>query len=195
MSRSRGRRRTGSLLFLAPIAAVGVLVVFALVSAFWSSSGTIVVRALADNGKGGTIELHVQATLDGNVVLTPYNASEPQGVHTVTFPAVEWYVTPLPHTFTLTGGKTAYAVGVYEPARVVIGVSLAGFNQTTVEALHNVTPVEWFNVGTAYVTLSIGGVGDVGLAPGQGYTTIFQKAGVATFDLLEGQASGNVTVS
>lgn len=174
---------------------MGILVVFALVSVFLSSSGTIVVRALADNGKGGTTELHVQATLNGNAVLTPYNASQPQGPYTVTFPAVKWYVTPLPHTLTLTAGKTAYAVGVYEPVRVVIGVSLAGFNQTSVEALHNVTPVEWFNVGTEYVTLSIGGVGSVGLAPGQGYTTVFQKAGVSTFDLLEAKASGNVTVS
>jgi hypothetical protein len=180
---------------MVPIVIVGAAVFYALVTSVGPGTGTLVVNAYLENGSGGTSEIRVQATVDGNSVLTPYNATMTQGPYTVTFPQVKWYVTPPEHSLVLESGKTAYAVGIYTPIKVVIGVSQQGFNDTEAAALHSVTPVEWVNTGTTSVTLSVGGVGDFALAPGQGFTWVFQTAGTSTFSIIGTQISGKITIS
>lgn len=189
------RSRKGSLLFLLPIAVVGVVVVYALVSTTISQNGTLVVEAYSKGNSGSMTPLMVSAHVGGQSGVTPFNLTLAQGAYTVEFPVLKWYVTPANHTLFLDSGKTAYAVGIYSPEKVVIGASVDGFNVTSPLALHNVTPVEWTNTGGQYVVISIDSVGAVGLAPGQTYTDVFKSAGSYSYSIIDSSIKGTVTVT
>lgn len=193
MKSPKRRRRLGIFFFAVPVVVIGVLAAFAALTTFGVQNGTIVVRATGNVGSGPVV-LSVAATLNGRTIETPYSATLPAGSYTVVFSAVNWYVTPPPHAFTLEGGKTAYAVGIYNPTKEVIGISQAGFNQSAVGALHGVTPVVWANTGSQYVVVVISGTGNVGIAPGQTYSKVFSVPGTYEFSLLNTNLSGQVTV-
>ncbi|MDG6909831.1 MAG: hypothetical protein JRN08_05635 [Nitrososphaerota archaeon] len=189
MKNSRKSRRKGTLAFLIPMVIFVVIVIFGIAYAFGPQQGTIVIRAVY-----GTEELHVTATLNGQQVQTPYNATVTQGYYNVVFPPLQWYVAPPAHALTLGAGKTAYAVGVYTAAKVAVGVTPGGFNQTAVGALHGVTPVAWVNTGTQEVVVVVSGVGSVDLVPGQAHSVVFAAAGVYGFHILDTSITGTVTV-
>ena len=183
------------LLFLIPIVVIGGLVAYALVGAVFFQNGTLVVKAYSESSAGSVSPLHVSASISGRSELTPFNLSLPQGPYIVEFQSLRWYVTPANHSLFLDSGKTAYAVGIYSPVKVVIGASASGFNATTSSALHGVTPVEWTNIGSTYLVVDVETVGTLGLAPGQSYTAIFKTAGSYSYAISGSTSGGTISVS
>ena len=195
MRKHRKSRRLGRFLLLIPIAVFGIIVLLSLQYFAGPGNGVLVVEAHGIGASGGTTQLSVPATVNGRSIQTPYNATLPVGEYAVEFQAVKWYVTPPNDTVYVLGAKTAYAIGDYLPLKDMVGVTESGFNQTAIQALHGVTPVEWVNLESGYVTLHITQIGTIVLGPGENYTTIFTAPGEYTYAIFGTTISGTASVT
>jgi hypothetical protein len=193
LKRTRKSGRFGTLLFLAPTAAIMLIVLIGLVSNEASTTGVLVVEALSSGKYSPAVPLQVSATVGTVTHLTPFNITVGAGEQTVVFGTLSWYLAPAPKSVVVVGGKTAYAVGIYFPIVRVITFNRDGFNSTAVTALHGVTPVVWINDGTVGVTLVITPNTRVYLQPSQNYTMVFKSAGTYGFSIFNTDFGGSVT--
>jgi hypothetical protein len=183
--KSRYNSRVGRFLFFVPAIIIVILVVYAYIQL--NSPGTLIISAEDANGN----QLKVHATVNGNTVTTPTKLPLSQGSYTVDFATVTWYYPPASRNVAVDPGQTVYAVGFYQPETVFVQVTPAGFNVTTIAALHAVTPVKMINPTNSFVQISGGPFPNVGLNPGQTYTYMFPTAGTFEFN----EYSGNVTLT
>ena len=109
----------------------------------------------------------------------------PRGPDVVSFGTIPWYYPPTARDVTITPGYQTYAVGSYQPETKFVQVTVSGFNETTVAALHGVTPVTWINPSSSLVTFSGGPFQQVRLESGQSYTYTFTTP--ETFEILRRQ--------
>ena len=186
-------RKAGKLIFFIPVAAVILLVLFGLVSYVADESGTLVVEAVSSTRySAAKLELRVPFSVGTTAGATPYNLSLPIGSYTVTYGAVQWFYTPAPRTVSVAGGKTVYAIAVYDPVQEGVTITQNGFNDTRVGALHAVTPVVWINHTNATVVLVLGSIGNIPIAPSLNYTHVFGSKGTYAFSLTNQAFSGEV---
>lgn len=117
-----------------------------------------------------------------------------QGTYTVVFSSVKWYSTPLPRTVSVLAGKTAYALGVYDP--IVKGVSIEGsrFNATTTSVKHGVTPFVLINKMSSFAVVQGGPTGTIIIQSAKNFTYVFQNAGTYTLTL-SGTSAPDLTVA
>ena len=115
---------------LIPVVVFGVMVILAFNYFNGPGNGTLIIEAQSQGTGGGASQLYVAVTVNGVTYLTPHNVTLPQGPYTVDFPSASWYTSPAPRTINVLGGRTAYAIGVYVPNTVVVGVSKGGINVT-----------------------------------------------------------------
>ena len=191
--RKRGRDRFGRLVFFIPILIVLLLVAFALWSGATGTSGVLMVRA--QSASSASTSLPASVSVNGETSTVPFNLTLAQGSYVVTFNPLGWYTAPPPETVVVPAGKTSYAVGVYTPVERVVAISNDGFNQTSITALHGVTPVVWVNEAGSPVVLDVQGVKAVPLEAGQNYTQVFQSAGKFAYSIFNTSEQGRVTVS
>ena len=180
-------------MFFIPILIVLFLIALALLSGATGTTGVLVVHA--QSSASSSTQLRVSAKVNGETLTTPFNLTLNQGSYVVDFNPLTWYTAPIPETILLSAGKTAYAVGVYTPVERTIAISSNGFNQTSVTALHGVTPLVWMNEAGFPLVLDVQGLQAVPLQAGQNYTHVFQSAGKFSFSIFETSAQGLVTVS
>jgi hypothetical protein len=173
--KSKYSSRLGKLFFIIPIVIIGSLVVYAFVEL--NAPGTVIVTAETTAG----VELHVEATIDGKTGQTPWTLSLPQGNYIVNYTSVQWYYPPVSRDVGLLPGNTVYAAVAYSPIQRIIQVTPLGFNETTVTALHGVTPVNFTNPSSSTVSLEGSLISRLVIAPGQTYGYIFPSAGTYEF--------------
>jgi hypothetical protein len=198
-ARKKRDERLGKLAFFIPLIVIISLVVYGYFQV--NAPGTIKVEALAFDkyapvGDQNTT-LSVTANVDGTTETTPFSVSVSAGTYDVTFGSNQWYVTATPHTVTLGGHQTAFAVGTYNVVAKVITLTQAGFNATSVSALHGVTPVIWINDLNKTVSIGVLPYGNQVLEPGQNFTAIYQNTGSFEYASPVGgssSSSGTVTV-
>ena len=182
----------GKVVFFIPLVIVLLLVLFAFLSGSTRTTGTLIVSAQSSDN--AATPLRVTAIVQSTTSTTPFNLSLSQGSYVVNFGALAWYTAPPARTVLVPAGRTAYAVGVYQPVESVIAISNGSFNQTAVTALHGVTPVVWVNKEGVPLLLSIQGLKPVSLQAGQNYTYIFQSTGKYTFSVYGFPVEGQVAV-
>ena len=185
--KSRYNPTVGKLLFVVP--AVVIIVIGVLAFIHLNSPGTLVVRAEDEN----LAPLVVPFTVNGNSYTSPVNVSLSQGSYVVSFGTIPWYYPPTARDVTITPGYQTYAVGSYQPETKFVQVTVSGFNETTVAALHGVTPVTWINPSSSLVTFSGGPFQQVRLESGQSYTYTFTTP--ETFEIRVGNTNETMTVS
>ncbi len=194
LKRSRRSGKFGAFLFFAPMVVLLLIVVIGFISYESSVTGTLVVEAVSSGRYSPAVSLHATATVGTITYLTPFNLTLSSGVHTILFGSLNWYLAPHSKSVTVLGGKTAYAVGTYLPVVRVVTFTQAGFNSTSITALHGVTPVVWINKGASGMTLVVAQNTRVYLLPSQNYTTVFQSPGTYSFSLY-GTGFGGVVSS
>jgi len=185
--KSRYNPKVGKLLFVVPAIVIIVLGVYAFIHL--NSPGTLMVRAEDEN----LAPLSVPFTVNGNSYTTPANVSLSQGSYVVSFGTIPWYYPPAIREVTITPGYQAFAVGSYQPETKFVRVTASGFNETTVVALHGVTPVTWTNPSSSLVTFSGGPFQQVRLQSGQSYTYTFTTA--ESFAIYVGTTNETMTVN
>jgi hypothetical protein len=195
VKRGKRARRWGRLAFFLPVIAVLAIVAFALLSNQGGQAGTLIVEAQSSSRYYPAVMLSATATVSSSKGTTPFNVSLTAGQHQVTYSSITGYYTPSPRTVTVEGGKTGYSIGVYDPIPKMISITPSGFNQTTISALHGITPVFWVNRSGTYQILQLQPVGKVELQAGQNFTYVFQQAGSFAFSLILSNASGSVQVT
>jgi hypothetical protein len=190
--KTRGKKgdRKETLIFLAPF----LLIVGTLVYLYVGSiqPGTLLVRALSAKGSP-SIDLHAAVKVNGVEGTTPENLSLSQGIYNVTFLPLRWYYSPAPNMVSLVAGKSAYAVGVYTPRKLVFAFGVDGFNASSGLVSHNLTPVVWLNTSRELLDLS-SSFGERHVEPGQNITFTFPIPGTFQFQALGTKYGGNVTV-
>ncbi|MDA4134281.1 MAG: hypothetical protein OK441_01755 [Thaumarchaeota archaeon] len=184
---SRYNSKVGKLLFVIPAVVIIVLGVYAFIHL--NSPGTLIVRAEDQN----FAPLSVPFTVNGNSYTTPENVSLSQGSYVVSFGTIPWYYPPATRDVTITTGIPVYAVGSYQPETKFVQVTPNGFNETSLAALHGVTPVTWINLSGSLVTFSGGPFQQVRLESGQAYTYTF--ATVQSFVLYVGTTNETMNVN
>lgn len=193
MSRKQSHRRLGTLLFVLPIALLVALVAYQiLVGATGTPSGTLIVEAQSSSRYYPAIALRVAVTVGSTTGYTPLTLTLTQGTYNVTYSDVKWFVTPPLKSITVSSGKSAYAVGVYNPIVEAVSVTPDQFSTTQVNALHGVTPVVWVNHSSDDVVMDSTPTGRIIIAPSQNYTYVFQSAGSFEFSLPLSSAPGMV---
>lgn len=185
------------LLFFIPIIVVGALVVVAFVSSFsGSGNGSLQVEATASLYPSGSVNLAVQAGVNGTVVTTPSTLSLRPGHYVVTFADVQGFWAPTSKHIPVQSGKTVFAVEDYTPIKEVVDFSSTSFNSTHLTAVHGVTPVIWRNVSSQVVTLQSKFFGTIPVQPGGNTSYVFQTTGTYTFWIYNDQSvAGTITVS
>ncbi|MDG7008014.1 MAG: hypothetical protein JRN06_07195 [Nitrososphaerota archaeon] len=190
--RSRRKTRFGNIIFWLPIAVVIGLVVVGLLAYSPVRSGTLVVQAVSSSRYAPPVQLQVSATVGSVTKSTPFNLTLGLGQFTVVYSAVSWYYTPPPKVVTVSGGKTTFSIGTYDPILRAVSITGQGFNSTAVSALHGVTPVVWTNEESTFEVLEITSFGHYILQPGQNHTQIFPSRGNFSFDIFNTGFTGYV---
>jgi hypothetical protein len=194
MKTARRRDRKGLVVFLFPAILIFAVVIYGLVETSLNTSGVLVVRAETSGYYSKAVPLVVTATVGTIQVTTPENLTLPTGEYEVTFPAVQWYVTPGPITVAVTSSSPSYATGIYVPIVRHVAVSAAGFNVTSVTAYHGVTPVVWYNESDQIIRLVVGS-SLLTIAPGSFGEKVFIGAGNETVSIYQQNASMVVDVT
>ena len=199
MKTQRRRNRLANIAFFLPVVVIIGLVVFGYFYA--TRPGTLDVAAWAQNKYLSEPEqstpIHVSAMVGSTSGTTPFSLSLPAGQYEVTYPAIPWYYTPSSNEVAVTNGRTVYSTGAYDVIVKIIALSSAGFNATTVSALHGVTPVIWINTSGSNLELEVSGQGNYILSPDQNFTAIFSSPGTYQFATPSGSStstSGIITV-
>lgn len=193
MKRRKTSKTVGRILFAVPVVVVIALVIFGLISAISTHSGTLTVEAVSSGRYSSPTQLKVHATVGSTTEATPFNLTLPQGQYSVSFGNVSWFKTPDNSSVGLVGGKTAYVIGTYVPIVKAIALTSEGFNTTTVTAKHGVTPVVWINEGNSVEVLEVSGVGRIPLNPTQNYTRVFASQGTVEYSILNTNYTGTVS--
>ncbi|MDA4125345.1 MAG: hypothetical protein OK438_07885 [Thaumarchaeota archaeon] len=167
----RGKKRFGNLAFFVPVVLLVAVILFGLYQNLGSGNGTLVVEAQSSYGSSSHF-ISALATVSGATKQTPFSLSVKPGPYTVTYGDLQWYWSPPPKTVTVLGGTSAYAVGVYVPIPVIVGVNGPGFNVTQVNAKSGITPLVWIDTTVRAVQLK-SSMFNVMLSPGQNYTRVF----------------------
>jgi energy-converting hydrogenase Eha subunit F len=192
LSRKKASKRFGRIVFFIPTLVVLAVAAFGIISFISIQTGTIVVEATSSGRYAASIQLHPYVSVGGKTEQSPFNLTLPQGQYTVEFGQLTWYLTPAARSVAVSGGKTQYAVAVYDPVVRVISMSSAGFNSTSVTAEHGLTPVIWVNISAEVFTLNIQGLARVSLNPGENYTAIFSSQGTFSYSIPSTSYSGTV---
>jgi hypothetical protein len=192
VSKKHNSKTIGRILFFIPVIAVLALVVFAVVTVLSSQSGTLVVEAVSSGRYSPSMQMHVEVTVGSSTQITPFNFTLSQAEYTVIYGSVYWYVTPPTRSLFVSNGKTTYAIATYIPVARAITITDAGFNSTSVTAMHGITPVVWINRGSSVVVLEVNSVGRIPLNPLQNYTTVFPNSGTFNFDIFNTGFTGTV---
>jgi hypothetical protein len=196
--KSRRRQgRFGVLAFVVPILVVSAVVVYGVIAAGSSGTGKLIVEAQSSSTYYHIEILHVKVGVSGEPAgETPYNLSIHTGTYTVTFYQVPWFTTPASKAVNVTGGKTSYVVGTYDPVVVFVSVGGGEFNVTSASAFHDVTPLTLVNPSDQYVSIRSALTGTIIIPPLQTYTYVFSAPGAYGFSFLSSPAgnSTNLTV-
>lgn len=187
--KSRYNSTVGKLIFIIPLLVLGTVVVYTF--SVLHSPGTLIVtaessaceNAVATSG-GSCPPLLVQVTVNGKSGETPWTQSLTQGTYTVTYSALTGYYTPAAKAASVTPSITTYAVGVYDPITRVVQVTNSGFNETSIQAIHGITPVVWTNPSSSAVTIRGSPTGSVTIQPGETYTHVFTAAGTYNYTVI-----------
>ena len=192
MRKSKGSKIFGRTVFFIPIIISLLLVIIGLASFTPAQPGTLVVETFSSGRYSPPVQLRVPVTVGTITKTSPFNLSLSQADYNVTFGSIVWNTTPPPRSILISGGKTEFAVGTYDPVLMIVSVTQNGFNSTRVTALHGVTPVVWVNEGSSPVTLEITHIATLILNPSQNYTKIFPIQGVYNFDLRNSGINGTI---
>jgi hypothetical protein len=193
MKGRRKRGRFGTLLFVLPIAIVILIVAYQFISETYFNSGTLVVEAQSSGRYYQSVGLNVSVNVDTRGGTTPLTLSLTQGTYTVAFPSVQWYSTPLPRTVSVLAGKTAYALGVYDPVVKIVSIEGGQFNSTTISVKHGVTPFVLINKMSDFAVVQGAPSGTIIIQSAKNFTYVFQNAG--TYALTLGTGAPDLTVA
>jgi hypothetical protein len=183
LERKKARKRYGRIVFFIPTLVVLAVAAFGIISFISIQTGTIVVEAMSSGRYTTSVQLHPYVSVGGKTEQSPFNLTLPQGQYTVEFGQLSWYLTPGTRSVVVSGGKTQFAVAVYDPVVRVISISSAGFNSTSTTAEHGLTPVIWVNLSKEVFTLSIQGLAKIPLNPGENYTAVFPSQGTFSYSI------------
>ena len=187
--KGRGKKsRFGTLVFLIPILLVVALVAYAVIETTSLQNGTLVVRAQTSAKYYPAQTLDVPVSVSGRSGTTPYTLSLTEGTYTVNFPAQRWLVSPSSRTVNVTGGGTSYVVGTFSPIPVFVSVDQDQFNTTSIEVMHEITPVIWVNPSSNYQVISSNLTGSLLIPPLQNYTYVFSSHGTFEFSFVGGSS-------
>jgi plastocyanin len=178
------------LLFALPILLITAVIVYGYVTSI--QPGTLVISARDANSLK---DLSVEVVVNGGLISAPSTLSLPQGIYTVTFTDIQWYKTPGPRTVSLSAGRTAYALGEYKRAPVVVQITTNGFDATSLAAKGGITPVIWVNRSGATVLLDGDLFNRAFVPPGQNFTYTYTTAGRYAFWLDSTDVRGTVSVA
>jgi hypothetical protein len=190
----RKRRRTGILLFLIPLFVVALAVTYQEIAANLYQTGTLVVRAQSSDRYYHSVGLNVSASVGARSGITPFNLSLTQGTYTVSYEASQWYHSPQPRSVGVIGGKTSYAIGVYDPIVEAVAISQDRFNTTQLTVMHGATPVVWLNQMGGYAVIESGPTGRVIIPPSQNFTFVFPAAGSFAVSMPVVQGAPELTI-
>jgi hypothetical protein len=186
-------RRFGTLAFFVPIVLIVAVIAYAIISGTASPTGTLVVTAQSSSRYYTPIGLNASVTVGTRGGVTPLTLSIAAGTYTVTYSSLPWFSTPPARVIDVLGGKSSYAVGVYDPLVEAVSIDQNHFNDTRLSAMHGVTPVVFVNHMSDSVVVESDLVGNVPIPSSQNFTVVFEGAG--TFDFtLSGSASQALTV-
>jgi hypothetical protein len=178
MRAKRKGRRFGTYLFIVPLLVISVVVAYQLINDYYyPQTGTFSVNAQSSAKYYHAVGLNVTASVGSRNGVTPFTLSLTQGAYTVTFPALTWYSSPQPRDVSVVAGRTAYAVGVYDPVVDYVAISQSQFNTTRIIAMHGVTPVVWLNQMGENVAILSDPTGLVTILPNQNFTFVFPAFG------------------
>lgn len=194
MKRRKRGGRFGTLLFLVPTIVVLALVIFAVLYTVSFQNGTLIVNAQTSSKYYQPKFLNVSASVSGRLGTTPYNLSLAPGTYTVSFSQRAWFYTPAERVVSLPGGKTAYAVGVYDPIVRTVLMTGDSFNSSNVSAEHGITPVIFINQMKDSVLIQSIPTGRVNIPPAGNFTFVFPQAGRYSVYMTLAP-SANVTIS
>jgi hypothetical protein len=194
MKSRKKRGKFGTLLFALPITLFVLVIAYQLISETYFNSGTLVVAAESSGKYSAVIGLNVSVSVGSRGGTTPITLSLVQGVYTVVFPSLQWYSTPIPRTVSVLAGRTAYALGLYDP--VVKGISIEGgqFNATDISIKHGVTPFVLINKMNGFAVVQGAPTQTIIIQSAKNYTYVFQNAGTYTLTLF-GTSSPDLTVA
>ena len=183
MSGRKRRRRIGTLLFLLPVLLLVALIAYQVFATSTFQTGTLIVEAQSSTKYYSATALSVRVTVGSQAGSTPLTLALTQGVYNVTFSEQKWYITPPEKSVSVSAGKSAYAIGIYNPIVEFVSVSQGQFNTTQLSTKHGVTPVVWVNHSSVYETIDSQVTGRVIIPPLQNFTFVFQTAGTFLFSL------------
>lgn len=182
------------MLFWVPVALIVLIVLVALLEAT-GSNGTLVVGAETSSRYYPARGLAASAAVQGVTQTTPFNLTLAPGQYTVQFSPVAGFVTPSAHQVTVTRGRTSYVTAVYQPVVQYVGDPGGLFNTSSVQAIHDVTPVTWVNNRSSYFVILIQPLGRIVLDPYQNFTHVFTKPGDYAYATFSGNSTGSVHVT
>jgi hypothetical protein len=193
-AKKRGKR-FGALAFFIPIVLIVAVIAYAIISGTASPMGTLVVKAQSSSRYYSPVGLNASVTVGTRSGVTPLTLSLAAGVYTVTFSSLPWYSTPSAREITVLGGQSSYAVGVYDPLVRVVSIDQNRFNNTSLSAMHGVTPIVFVNHMSSSVVLESDLTGNIPIRSSQNFTYVFQGAGTFGFTLSGNTQELTVVVS